>query len=202
MSTDLDKIRKGRKNMDIQRNTIVLMVVIVLTVLVIATIIALPNLYGLTTTTTTTTTTTLTTTITNSITTTPPSPPTEFKGPTLANETSKLKLVVTLSDSSVNLNGYLWVRFNLTGAEIINASQVELDVFNSQNQQVQGLAYQLGHTTQTPQPGPQGQIGTLHWQASADPYFKVDVTPGTYTLIIEVKWENLTIKTTVNVVGT
>ena len=128
-------------------------------------------------------------------------PPTEFKGPTLTNETSGLKLEVTLSSTSVNPNGYLGVRFNLTGPQVVNASYVELDVFNSQNQQVKGLAYRLGHSTQTPQPGPQGQIGTLFWQASTDPYFKVDVTPGTYTLIIGVTFENLTIKTTINVLG-
>jgi hypothetical protein len=150
--------------------------------------------------TTTATSTTSTSSPTTTSMTTATSPPTEFLGPTLTNETSGLKLEVTLSSTSVNPNDYLWIRFNLTGAQEVNASQVELDVFNSQNQQVWGLAYQLGHSTQAPLPGPQGQIGTLYWQASKDPHFKVDVTPGTYTLIIGVTGENLTIKTTFNVV--
>jgi hypothetical protein len=174
------------------KNAIILTVVIVLAVLVIATVMVLPYVYGSTPTPSSTTTSTTTTT----------SPPAEFLGPTLTNETSGLKLEVTLSGTSVNPNGYLGVRFNLTGAQEVNASYVELDVFNSQNQQVKGLAYQLGHSTQTPQPGLQGQIGTLYWQAATDTHFNVNITPGTYTLIIGVTGENLTIKTTVNVVGT
>ncbi len=187
------------KNVVGSYTTIILTVIITLVVLVMATLLVLPNIAGTTPTATSTTTSTSPPTTTSTTTTT--SPPTEFIGPTLTNETSGLKLEVTLSSTSVNPNGYLGVRFNLTGAQEVNASYVELDVFNSQNQQVKGLAYRLGHTTQTPQPGPQGQMGTLYWQASTDSYFKVDVTPGTYTLIIGVTYENLTIKTSINVLG-
>ncbi len=187
------------KNIEGSYTTIILAAIITLVVIAMATLLVLPNIAG---TTPTATSTTSTSSPTTTSTTTTTSPPTEFKGPTLTNETSVLKLEATLSVTSVNPNDYIWVRFNLTGAETVNASQVELDVFNYQNQQVWGLAYQLGHSTQTPLPGPQGQTGTLFWQAVTDSYFKVNVTPGTYTLIIGVTNENLTIKTTVNVVGT
>ena len=167
-------------------------------------VLSLPS-GNVTTTTTSSPTTTSTTTTTSTSTefngTITASPPTEFNGPTLTNETSMLKLEATLSNISVNPGGYIWVRFNLTGPKEPEASYVELDVFNSQNQQVWGLAYRLGHTTQTPQPGPQGQLGTLVWWAVTDSHLKVNITPGTYTLIVRVTGENLTIKTTVNVVG-
>ena len=125
--------------------------------------------------------------------------PLKYNGPTLANQTDLLKLEISLSNPSVKVDDYLVIKFNLTGRKVANASYVQLTVFDSKNQQVWQLSSQIIHSSCSCQNQTQFD-GSLYWQAKTNPSSDINIVPGDYTLVIEVKDENLWIRTSINVI--
>jgi len=130
------------------------------------------------------------------VTTTPQS--IEFRGPVASGEVPGLKVTVYLSNNSVKVNETLWIKVVFEGEKAFFSDYIKLYVLNSGGEKVYGLAMVHPHPTLPLRFEPPKNISCiLSWKAVKDPYLKVDVTPGNYTLTIEAGGIKMSIPITV-----
>jgi hypothetical protein len=128
--------------------------------------------------------------------TTPPS--IEFRGPVVSEEVLELRVVVYLSNSSVGVNETLWIKVVFEGEKAFFSDYIILYVLNSRGEKVYGTGIVHPHPTPPLRFEPPKRISyILSWRAIKDPHFKVDVTPGNYTLAIEAGGIRMSIPITV-----
>jgi hypothetical protein len=128
--------------------------------------------------------------------TTPPS--IEFRGPVASEEALGLRVAVYLSNSSVRVNETLWIKVVFEGEKAFFSDYVILYVLNSRGEKVYGSGIVHPHPTLPLRFELPKRISyILSWRAVKDPHFKVDVTPGNYTLAIEAGGIRMSIPITV-----
>jgi len=128
--------------------------------------------------------------------TTPPS--IEFRGPVASEEALGLRVAVYLSNSSVRVNETLWIKVVFEGEKAFFSDYIILYVLNSRGEKVYGSGIVHPHPTPPLRFELPKRISyILSWRAVKDPHFKVDVTPGNYTLAIEAGGIRMSIPITV-----
>jgi hypothetical protein len=128
--------------------------------------------------------------------------PSTFYGPELTGEVSGLKVVATLSNSSVRVGEILWIKVDCVGEKAYYVGEVMLTVINLKGEKVYAIVNVHPHATIGPGfTPPQEGVRELSWTAIKDPYFNVDVTPGNYKIVIEfnVSGEKIVLNGTVTV---
>ena len=113
-------------------------------------------------------------------------PPSEFYGPTYIGKIPGLKIIVTLSNSSVKMCETLWMKVKLIGEKAYSVRLLRMTVMNSKGQKVYDTYIWLPHRTLTPGTGTfQEKVYNFAWKASKHPSANIDVLPGNYTFIIK-----------------
>lgn len=131
-------------------------------------------------------------------------PPIEFHGPTFTGEVPELKIIVTLSSSSVKVDGMLWMKVKLIGEKAYDVRLLRMTITNSKGQEVYDVYVWLPHRTLTPGAKvPQEETYNIAWKASKHPSANIEVTPGNYRFTIKatVGGKEVIVKGTVKVVG-
>jgi len=130
-------------------------------------------------------------------------PPSEFSGPTYTREIPELKIIVTLSNSSVKIGETLWMKISLIGENAYSVKKLRINIMNSEGQKVYDTYVWLHHRTLTPgNETPHEETYNIAWKATNHPSANIDITPGNYTIIIKtnINGEEVTVKGIVEVV--
>jgi len=131
-------------------------------------------------------------------------PPSKFYGPTFTEEAPGLKVIATLSNSSVRVGETLWINVKFVGEKACSIILARITVTNSRGQKVHDVYVWLPHRTLAPGAERlQEESYMFTWKTSKDPSANVEVTPDDYTFLIKVKVDEneVTVKGTVKVVG-
>ena len=131
-------------------------------------------------------------------------PPLKFRGPTFTAGMPGLKIVATLSNSSVKVGETLWIKVRLIGEKACSVKLLRVIIMNSKGQKVYDVYTWLPHTTVAlGTQGSQEEIYNIAWRASEHPSANVEVTPGNYTVIIKttVDKKEIAVKGNIKVMG-
>lgn len=131
-------------------------------------------------------------------------PVSEFRGPTFTGEVSGLKIIITLSNSSVRVGETLWIRVKLIGKDAHNIELLKMSIMNSKGQKVYDAYVWLPHRALAPgAKAPQEETYNIAWKASKHPSANVEITPGNYTFIIKatVSGKEAVVRGVITVVG-
>lgn len=114
------------------------------------------------------------------------SPPSDFHGPTFSGGVEELRIVATLSNSSVKIGDTLWIRVRLIGENAHSTSLLRMIIMSPEGLKVYDTYIWLPHRTLAPGVKiPDEETYNIAWKASKHPSANVEIAPGNYTFIIK-----------------